>query len=286
MERLQQMVDSIAFIEENLDGELVIEEIAKVAYMSKFHYQRMFTMLTGFTLNEYIRNRRLTIAAQELIYSDAKVIDTAIKYGYESPEAFTKAFRKMHGVSPSTAKKSSQSLKAYPKLSFQIQIKGDVEMDYKIVEKEAFAVVGKSIRTSTIDGNNHRDIAVFWNESNTNGFSAELAKNCGQLGLLGICLDFDSTQENLTYFIGAEKNINELPQGWEEMKVPSSTWAVFPVHGAMPDAIRNVWNRVFSEWFPATGYEHSGGPEMEVYTSDEDPSSEDYYSEIWIPIKK
>lgn len=286
MERLQYMVASIEFIEDNLDGELLIEDIAKVACMSKFHYQRMFSMLTGFTLSEYIRNRRITKAAQELVYSDAKVIDIAIKYGYESPEAFTKAFRKIHNVSPSMAKKSSQSLKAYPKLSFQIQIKGDVEMDYKIVEKERFLVVGKSFRTRTVNGENHREIAAFWNESNTNGLSSELAKNCGPLGLLGICLDFDSTQEHLTYFIGAEKNIDQLPSGWEEREIPASTWAVFPVHGAMPDAMPKVWNRIFSEWFPATGYEHSGGPEMEVYLSDEDPSSEDYYSEIWIPIKK
>lgn len=286
MEGLQRMLDSMEYIESNLDNELYIDDIAAIACMSKFHFQRMFNMLTGYTVSEYIRNRRITVAAQELVNTKSKVIDVAMKYGYESPESFSKAFRKIHGISPSDAKKDSQSLKAYPKLSFQIQIKGDVEMDYKIVEKEAFTVVGKSIRTTTIGGENHRKIAAFWEESNQNGFTGDLAKNCGPLGLIGICMEFDKQQENLTYLICAEKNIDQIPVDWEERQVPSATWAVFPVHGAMPDAMPRVWERIFSEWFPATGYEHAGGPEMEVYLSDADPSSEEYYSEIWIPIKK
>lgn len=254
--------------------------------MSKFHFQRMFSMLTGYTVSEYIRNRRITVATQELINCGSKVIDVAVKYGYESPESFTKAFRKIHGISPSETKKNSFSLKAYPKLSFQIQIKGDVEMDYKIVEKGDFTVVGKSIQTSIVNGENYRNIAAFWNESNQNGLTRELAKNCGSLGLLGICVDFDNEQESLTYLIGVEKNIDRMPTDWEERQIPSATWAVFPVRGAMPNAIQKVWERIFSEWFPSTGYQHAAGPEMEVYPSDADPSSEDYYSEIWIPIKK
>lgn len=205
MEGLQRMLDSIKYIESHLEESLSIEDIAAVACMSKFHFQRMFSMLTGFSVSEYIRNRRITVATQELIHSNCKVIDIAMKYRYESPEAFTKAFRRIHGISPSVAKKNSQFLKAYPKLSFQIQLKGDVEMDYKIVEKNCFTVVGKSIQTTTIGGENHREIAAFWDESNRNGFSRELAKNSGSLGLIGICMDFDKQQENLTYFIGAEK---------------------------------------------------------------------------------
>ncbi|MGP4041245.1 AraC family transcriptional regulator [Gracilibacillus sp. D59] len=280
------MIDSIEYIESNLDNDLFIEDIAVIACMSKFHFQRMFTMLTGYTVSEYIRNRRITVAAQELINSRSKVIDVAWKYGYESPESFTKAFRRIHGTTPSEARKKSQSLKAYPKLSFQIQLKGDVEMDYKIVEKDGFTIVGKSIRTTTIGGENNRRIAAFWDESNRNGFTAELAKNCGPLGLIGICMDFDKQQENLTYLIGAEKNMDQTPPEWEEKLIPHATWAVFPVHGAMPHAMPKVWKRIFSEWFPATGYEHAGLSEMEVYLSDADPYSKNYYSEIWIPINK
>ncbi|WP_108671615.1 AraC family transcriptional regulator [Peribacillus acanthi] len=286
MEGLQRMLESIQYIEGNLDNDLCIDDIAAIACMSKFHFQRMFNMLTGYTVSEYIRNRRITVAAQELVNTSSKVIDVAMKYRYESPESFTKAFRRIHGISPSAVKKNSHSLKAYPKLSFQIQLKGDVEMDYKIVEKDSFNVVGKSIRTTTIGGENNRAIAAFWDESNKNGFTRELDKNCGSLGLMGICLDFDKQQENLAYLIAAEKNIEDIPNDWEERQIPSATWAVFSVHGAMPDAMPKVWERIFSEWFPATGYEHAGGPEMEVYVSDTDPFSEDYYSEIWIPVKK
>ncbi|WP_342665442.1 GyrI-like domain-containing protein [Paucisalibacillus globulus] len=159
-------------------------------------------------------------------------------------------------------------------------------MDYKIVEKGAFSVVGKSIRTTTVGGENNRKIASFWNEVNSNGFADELAKNCGPLGLLGICMEYDKNLEKLSYLIAAEKNIESVPPDWEEKIIPAETWAVFPVRGAMPDAMPGVWQRIFSEWFPATGYEHAGGPEMEVYLSNDDPSSENYYSEIWIPIKK
>ncbi len=286
MEGLQRMLDSITYIESHLEDELSIDNIAEIACMSKFHFQRMFSMLTGFSVSEYIRNRRITVATQELIQSNCKVIDIAMKYGYESPEAFTKAFRRIHGISPSVAKKNSQFLKAYPKLSFQIQLKGDVEMEYKLVEKERFKVVGKSIQTSTIGGENNRRIAAYWQEANQNGFAKELAQHGGPLGLMGICLEFDKQQENLTYLIAAEKMNENVPSDWEEREIPAATWAVFPVHGAMPDAMPKVWGRIFSEWFPATGYEHAEGPEMEVYVSDGDPSSEEYYSEIWIPVKK
>lgn len=286
MDGLQRMLNSITYIEQNLENDLIIDEIARQACMSRFHFQRMFTMLTGYTVSEYIRNRRITLATQELVNANAKVIDVALKYGYESPESFTKAFRKIHGITPTDAKKQNHSLKAYPKLSFQIQIKGDVEMDYRIVEKEAFAVVGKSIRTSTVDGENNRNIAAFWMESNQNGFADELAQVSGELGLLGVCLDFTNEQEQLTYMIGVEAPCSTIPEDWDEVQIPSATWAVFPVHGAMPNAMPDVWQRIFSEWFPSTGYQHSGGPEMEVYLSDEDPYSESYYSEIWIPVKK
>lgn len=196
MDGFQRMLDSIEHIENNLNSDLLIEDIAATACMSKFHFQRMFSMLTGYTVSEYIRNRRLTVAAQELVHSKAKVIDMALKSGYETPESFTKAFRRIHGVSPSAARKHGKSLKAYPKLSFQIQLKGDVEMDYKIVEKEAFSVVGKSIQTATIGGENHRRIAELWVASQQNGFAQKLDEHAGSLGLLGICIDFDSTQEN------------------------------------------------------------------------------------------
>ncbi|WP_245976709.1 GyrI-like domain-containing protein [Oceanobacillus arenosus] len=159
-------------------------------------------------------------------------------------------------------------------------------MEYKIMEKEAFQVIGKGIQTSTVNGENNRNITTFWNESNGNGFSVALAKNCGPLGLIGVCMDFDPLQESMTYFICAEKQTEIYPTEWQELEISKATWAIFPVKGSMPVAMVKVWERIFSEWFPSTGYEHADGPELEVYLSDGDPNSDDYYSEVWIPIVK
>ncbi len=280
------MIDSLDYIEKNLDDDLRIEHVALVACMSKFHFQRMFHMLTGVTVADYIRKRRLTLAAQELTHSGSKVIDVALKYGYETPESFSKAFRKTHGLNPSAVRRNNQSLKAFPRLSFQIKLKGDEEMDYKIVEKEAFHVVGKGIRTVTCNGQNHRDIPAFWDKSNSNGLTAGLEKNCDSMGLIGACMDFDKEQEELTYFICAEKGDHNVPTDWEEKIIPAATWAVFPAIGPVPHAIEKTWERIFSEWFPSTGYEHVDAPELEVYPVGGDVLAEDHQCDIWIPILK
>lgn len=290
MKDLQRLIDSIAYIEEGLDSELQIEEIAGVAKMSKFHFQRMFHMLTGVTVAEYIRRRRLTMAAQELLHSENKVIDVALKFGYESPESFAKAFRNVHGVSPSAVKRHSRPLKAFPRLSFHIQIRGDQEMEYKLVKTEAFSVVGKGIRTSTINGQNHRDIRAFWVESNKNGLVSKLDAIGRKKKVLGICMDFDQHLDEFTYFIGVEKTADEndpkLPDDWAKKTIPAATWAVFPVHGPLPEAIEKTWQRIFAEWFPSTGYEHATGPDMEVYPTGSDVEAADHYCEIWVPIVK
>lgn len=139
---LRQAID---YVEENLQGDIKIDDVARAAMSSKYHFQRMFHVLTGFTVSEYIRNHRLTLAAEELAATDSKVIDMALKYGYESPEAFAKAFQRIHGVTPLAAKRKNVKLKAFPRLSFQIQIKGDTEMNYRIVEEQAVKVIGKEV---------------------------------------------------------------------------------------------------------------------------------------------
>ncbi|WP_413377720.1 AraC family transcriptional regulator [Alkalihalobacillus sp. 1P02AB] len=188
MEAFTNFSNSIEYIESRLQEKIEIEEVAKITHFTKFHYQRMFYMLTGVTVAEYIRRRRLTLAAQELLSSKEKVIDVAIKYRYDSPEAFTRAFRKLHGVSPSQVRKNGIKLSAYPKISFQLQIKGAIDMNYQILEKGKMEVVGKSIRMGTENGENHQKIPLFWNEFNSDGFSEELEKVRTELGYLGVCL--------------------------------------------------------------------------------------------------
>ncbi|HWO95793.1 MAG TPA: AraC family transcriptional regulator [Bacillus sp. (in: firmicutes)] len=283
MEMLQRMNGCLQYIEDHLDGKLDLEELARLSCCSKFHFQRMFHMVTGFTLADYIRKRRLTLAAQELTNTNAKVIDVALKYGYETPESFSKAFRKAHGVSPSQVKEPGTSLKAFPRISFHIQLKGEKEMNYRIVERDAFHVIGVGKQVSTCQNENLKEIPLFWNEVNTKGISLELLQLAQKDEMFGMCMDFDHANEELTYFIGVESQ--EKREAFETKTVPALTWAVFESVGPMPGAIQSVWKRIYSEWFPSTGYEHAAGPEFEVYPPG-DVNDPNYRCEVWVPIKK
>ncbi|UUZ89899.1 GyrI-like domain-containing protein [Paenibacillus sp. P25] len=158
-------------------------------------------------------------------------------------------------------------------------------MDYKIIEKESFSVLGRTILTSTKDGENQRQISRFWQESHKDGTVDKLVQIGAGQDLLGICLSMDHAKEQLTYMIGVRSGAEVQEAGYVQAVIPAATWAVFPSVGPMPGAIQKVWERIFQEWFPATGYEHAEGPELEVYPAG-DAWSEDYRCEVWIPIVK
>ncbi|MCT4566422.1 MAG: AraC family transcriptional regulator [Maledivibacter sp.] len=287
MKWLSRLTNALDYIEENIEGKIDIYEVAKISYSSPSHFQRMFYMIMDVTIAEYIRKRKLTLAAQELATSRAKVIDIAFKYGYETPEAFSKAFKNLHGIPPSAARRPGIKLKAYPRLSFQISIKGDENMDYKIIDKDAYKLIGKSIRVSTKDGENYIRIPKFWEEFNRKGLNNRIMELTEKKDMLGICTDYCEDLQELTYIIAVEKTKDVELGEFEEFEIPPSTWAVFQSIGSIPDAIQRVWKRIYSEWFPATGYEHSGGPEMELYPNEGlSPNDDDYRCEVWIPIIK
>lgn len=283
MEWLSAMNRAIDHLEANMTQKLDIEEVAKLAFSSTFHFQRMYHMLTGVTVAEYVRRRRLTLAAQEIMSGD-KVIDVALKYGYETPEAFSKAFRKMHGMSPSAAREPGTNLKAFPKLSFHISIKGDKDMDYKLIEKDSFKLIGKTKRITTKDGENLNLVPLFWNECVADGTYQRICSMAGAKGVFGICMDFEPNYEAFTYMIAVEDN-GEIPEDFRLAEIPAARWAVFESIGPMPGAIQKVWERIFSEWIPATGYQQEEGPQLEVYPVG-DSSALEYKCEVWIPIKK
>ncbi len=284
MEWFKRMSYAVEYMEEHMEEPYDAAEVAKVAYSSAFHFQRMFHMLTGITVAEYVRKRKLTLAAQELAATKGKVLDIALKYGYDSPESFSKAFRRVHGINPSAAREQGVKLKAHPRISFQLSLKGDKDMDYKIIDKDAFKVIGKSIRVSTKDGENYKRIPEFWQENCENGFNERLEKFEGKLGKLGICWN-DYSNEEFTYIIAIEKPAVEVNESVQEYTIPASTWAVFESVGPMPDSIQKVWGRIFSEWFPASSFEHADAPELEVYPQG-DSESEDYHCQIWVPVVK
>lgn len=284
MDWLIRMKEALDLMEKRLDGRLDIEEISRAAYVSPFHFQRMFHMLTGMTVAEYMRKRKLTLAAQELATTSAKVLDVALKYGYDSPESFSKAFRKIHGISPSEARNPDVGLKAFPRISFHLSLKGDKDMDYRIVEKEAFTVVGKSIQASCRNGEQSQFIGKLWQECHHDGTTAKLASLGTDGNLLGI-VEMQPDNETMTYTIASIAGPEALAEGFSVKTIPASTWAIFTSLGPLPGAIRHVFGRIFQEWFPATGYEISGAPELEVYPPG-DTSAEDYRCEVWVPIVK
>ncbi|UFT98485.1 AraC family transcriptional regulator [Radiobacillus kanasensis] len=281
VDSLQKAID---FIEEHLLEDITIEQIAKEANASMYQFQRAFSILTDSTVGDYVRRRRLTLAAHELTKSDVKVIDIAYKYGYDTPEAFTKAFRRQHDLSPSEARKYSGKLQSYNRLVIQVSLKGVDPMQYRIVEQEAFQIVGIRRRFSIENEENNREIPKMWDEINGQGTDQVLfSLNNGPVkGVLGVCADHQESK-SVEYWIAAAHE-GDVPEEFESLEVPKSKWAIFEVHGPMPDSMQNVWKQIYSEWFPSSGYQHAGTPELEVY-SDDDPFSPDLYSEIWIPIK-
>ncbi|EGW41797.1 AraC family transcriptional regulator [Desulfosporosinus sp. OT] len=283
MDWLDAMNRAVEYLEANLTEKLDIEKVAKIALSSPFHFQRMYHMITGVTIAEYVRRRRLTLAAQDIL-SGKKIIDVAYRYGYETPEAFTKAFGKMHGICPSAARELGANLKAYPKLSFHISIKGDKDMNYKIVDKGSFTVVGKQRRISLVDGENFIQGAKFWDDCVKDGSYQWISSKAGKLGVLGVFKDFG--KDDFNYIIGVEEIKDTLPKGYVSATIPAATWAVFESVGALPEALVDIIRRIYSEWFPATGYQHDCcTPGLEVYPEG-NKHSPNYRCEYWVPVKK
>ncbi|MEW9094649.1 MAG: AraC family transcriptional regulator [Clostridiaceae bacterium] len=282
MEWLERLNESLKYIESNLDGEIEYEKAAKIACCTVYHFQRMFSYIAGIPLSEYIRNRRLTRAALDLQNGD-KVIDVALRYGYDSPTAFNRAFQKIHNVSPSVAQKEGTVLKAYPPISFKITIKGVGEMEYSIVNKEEIRIVGvKALLEKNIE-KNFEAVPKLWQESSQNGVINEIVSLMDEnsKGILGVSACMDAL-DNWEYYIATETN-KEVAKGMYEYIIPASTWAVFPGEGAMPTAIQEIERRIITEWLPTSGYEYADAPDIELYLNP-DPTNAKF--EVWIPVRK
>lgn len=221
VESIQKAID---YIEANLIiSNLTTYDIAKVANSSVFHFQRMFSILTDHTVSDYIRRRRLTLAAQDLISTDEKIIDLALKYGYETPEAFTKAFRKQHGVSPTEARKRIGTLQSYNRLIIQINLKGAIPMNYRIVEKDAFQVVGVKRTYNCQNGENTMGIPQFWEDAHIDGTNDQLfSLNNGEIvGVLGVCIvNADQKSRGLMDYWIATAHHGEVPKISSLLKFP------------------------------------------------------------------
>lgn len=287
MDWITGIQNAVDYIEDHITDELDFTEIAKRSACSPFYFQRIFGILCGIPLGEYIRNRRLTLAGSELSVTDAKVIDMALKYGYDSPESFARAFVKFHGITPSAAKKNGSALKSFSRVSVQIILKGGHIMDYKIVKKEAFQVLEKVERQSIDDAQNQNTIPDFWTRSRADGtVETLLAQTPDRHFLYGICCDNQPTDsKTFAYSIAALYGGGAIPDGYRVTQIPERTWAVFRVTGAMPNAIQETWHTICAEFFPTCGYRPTYELNIEAYT-DGDMTAPDYKSEIWVPVEK
>ncbi|TKH15463.1 AraC family transcriptional regulator [Peribacillus simplex] len=289
MDLLKNMNGAIKFIEENLTNEIDFKEVARLAYCSEYHFKRMFSFLAGISLSEYIRRRRLTLAAFELKDNNIKVIDIAIKYGYSSPDSFARAFQHLHGITPSEARSNGHSLKAYPPMSFQLSITGGSEMNYRIEEKEAFHIIGIKKRVPIIFNGVNPEIASMWKSLDEKTINElKHLSNVEPLGLLSASANFSEgrleEKGELDHYIGAATT-RECPENLTQLKVDASTWAVFEAVGPFPETLQNVWGRIYSEWFPSSNYEQREGPEI-LWNENKDITSPTFRSEIWIPVMK
>jgi AraC family transcriptional regulator len=289
MDSLKSMNDALNYIEENLSNDIDSKEVARLAISSEYHFQRMFSFLAGISLSEYVRRRRLTMAAFELNNSNVRIIDLAIKYGYSSPDSFTRAFQNLHGITPSEARLNGQSLKAYPRMAFQLSIKGGNEMNYRIIEKGSFSIVGIKKRVPIIFNGVNPEIAAMWQSLNEEIIcQLKELSNVEPKGIISASVNFSEERMEekgeLDHYIGVATT-RECPENLTQLEVSASTWAVFEIVGPFPDTLQNVWGRIYSEWFPSSNYELAKGPEI-LWNESKDVTSPTFKSEIWIPVIK
>ena len=279
---------AINYIEEHLTDELDYEEIARQAACSTFYFQWIFSALCDMPLGDYIRRRRLTLAGRDLNVDKAKVIDTAIKYGYESPEAFTRAFSKFHGITPSEAKCESAKLRSFTRLSVQITLRGGNAMDYKVVEKQAFKVLERVETHRIVNEENFNTIPDFWTRCHRDGTIGKLLSlTSDRAYVFGICYgNYPHNAEEFEYGIGMKCDDDCVaPEGFRVNAIPARTWLVFEIIGPMPDAVQKLWRKITSEFFPTSDYEPTYEMDIEAYTAGV-MTAPDYRSEIWVPVRK
>lgn len=296
MDWLARMNRAMDYIEMNLSAEIELSEVARNAYCSSHEFQRMFSFITNVTLAEYIRRRRLTHAAIELQNSAAKVIDIALKYGYESPVSFARAFQLQHGVAPAMARQEGVALKAYPRLSFLISIKGVEAMHYRIETKEAFQVFGIEGVFRTDEGGEAPQIpAELWQQCHANGEVERLAANAGDLPsnvnqdlykVHAVCSYRKTDKDTFPYMLCAFKSESSKTDGYSTITIPALTWVIFPSElytwDQFNSIIEDLYRRFYAEWLPTAGYEQVDGMDFELYGGRDELS----YVELWFAVRK
>ncbi|MEA4961623.1 hypothetical protein SDC9_76510 [bioreactor metagenome] len=284
MEWLKKLSNAIDYIEKNLDNEISCEEAAKIACCSPYYFGRMFTYVAGIPLSEYIRRRRMTQAAFELQSTDTKVLDVALKYGYNSPTSFNRAFQSVHGISPSAAKSQGCVLHAYPPIKFSVKVTGGDAMPYRMEEKESMRIVGIRIPLTEDMEENQKLVPPFWNRALQDNRFTEVCElsNKNPDAVLGVTVY--QNPDEIYYYIAAATD-QPVPAGMSEYEIPAATWVIFESDGHFKESIQNIFRRFLTEWLPFSGYAYAELPDVEVYPISKEKPQEGH-SEVWIAIKK
>lgn len=289
MDSISSMNEALSYMEDHLTEDMDYGEVAKIAHCSEYHFKRMFSLLAGISLSEYVRRRRLTLAALDLKDKNTRIIDVAVKYGYNAADSFSRAFQTMHGILPSEARDERTKRKAYPRMTFQLSINGGCEMNYRIVEKGPFKLVGFKKRVPIIFNGVNPEIAKMYQLMTPEVIERLKAlSNIEPAGIISASTNFSEERMEesgeLDHYIGVATTSSETT-GFDELSVDDGTWAVFDSVGPFPETLQNVWGRIYSEWFPASGYEAVEGPEI-LWNESKDTENPKHKSEIWIPVKK
>ena len=283
MEWIKAIEKAVDYMEAHMTEEISLKDVADHVFISPFYFHKGFHMLFGYSVGEYIRNRRLSLAGGELISSEITITELTMKYGYDTPDSFAKAFSRFHGVSPSSVRRGNAMLKSFAPLKLTISLKGGYLMDYKITRKESFTVLASSREFSY--ENAQQEIAAFWQEHYMSG------KGQTVCGMFGINIDPKMGRDKFEYLIADVYHPSkDIPDGFVVKTIPAFTWAVFSCKGALPDSMADVNVKIFSEWLPTLKeYELADGYCVEMYDMpDKYPKGaqdENYYTEIWLQVK-
>lgn len=284
MEWLDRMQEALAYIEDNLQGEIDWNEAGRRALCPGPMFARMFAVMVDIPLSEYIRRRRLTMAAFDLQANGDKVIDVALRYGYASPTAFQRAFTQFHDITPNQAKKPGARLRAYPPISFQITIKGGIALEYRIEKKGPLRIIGHYEDISMEDGYNFVRIPQMWDEFSPEQY-AQLEERAGKTypGWFGVIDMMKDKPKELRYWIATDSDSIDLEDWMQVQEVPAATYAVFETPLS---TLQDMTKQIFGQWFPSSGYVHSMAPEFEYYPQGDMSDSSKYIVELWFPVEK
>jgi AraC family transcriptional regulator len=284
---LDRLNEAMAYVERHLDQRIEVGELARIAVTSEYHFRRMFSALAGVPLSEYVRRRRLTVAAAEVLAGERTLLDIAVRYGYGSAEAFGRAFQAVHGVGPGEARRSGAALRSQPRMSFRLIVEGSASMRYRIVEKDAFHLVGRKARVPLVhEGMNPAIVAFVRSVDAGTVARIEALSDQEPRGIVDVSDNLPGRREEgveLDYWHGVVTG-GTPPQDLDAMPVAAGTWAVFESAGEFPQAVQHLWRDVFTEWFPSNPYRSRPGPEILRSRVSADGARAD--AELWVPVER